>query len=97
MSEDISILDTIYSFYLIANNNNWIKPVLCDDNKFDILDIGYKKKGWTLFQSLINYMRKRQDEAGYSEINTPDIMDKSLWELSGHLEKFGDNMLYFII
>ena len=49
-------------------------------------------KGWTLFQSLINYMRKRQDEAGYSEINTPDIMDRSLWELSGHLEKFGDNM-----
>ena len=49
-------------------------------------------KGWTLFQSLINYMRKRQEEAGYSEINTPDIMDKSLWELSGHLEKFGDNM-----
>jgi threonyl-tRNA synthetase len=49
-------------------------------------------KGWTLFQSLINYMRKRQDEAGYSEINTPDIMDKSLWELSGQLEKFGDNM-----
>ena len=49
-------------------------------------------KGWTLFQSLINYMRKRQDEAGYSEINTPDIMDKSLWELSGHLEKFGDSM-----
>jgi len=49
-------------------------------------------KGWTLFQSLINYMRKKQDEAGYSEINTPDIMDKSLWELSGHLEKFGDNM-----
>ena len=49
-------------------------------------------KGWTLFQSLINYMRKRQEDAGYLEINTPDIMDKSLWELSGHLEKFGDNM-----
>ena len=49
-------------------------------------------KGWLLFQNLINYMRKRQDEAGYQEINTPDIMDKSLWELSGHLEKFGDNM-----
>ena len=49
-------------------------------------------KGWILFQNLINYMRKRQDDAGYSEINTPDIMDKSLWELSGHLEKFGDNM-----
>jgi threonyl-tRNA synthetase len=52
----------------------------------------WHSKGWTLFQSLINYMRKRQEEAGYSEINTPDIMDKSLWELSGHLEKFGDNM-----
>ena len=37
-------------------------------------------------------MRKRQEDAGYEEINTPDIMDKSLWELSGHLEKFGDNM-----
>ena len=49
-------------------------------------------KGWTLFQCLINYMRQRQEDAGYVEINTPDIMDKSLWELSGHLEKFGDNM-----
>ena len=37
-------------------------------------------------------MRHRQEEAGYEEINTPDIMDKSLWERSGHLEKFGDNM-----
>ena len=49
-------------------------------------------KGWTLFRLLIDYMRKRQEEAGYTEINTPEIMDKSLWELSGHLEKFGDNM-----
>jgi len=49
-------------------------------------------KGWTLFRLLIDYMRKRQEEAGYTEINTPDIMDKSLWERSGHLEKFGDNM-----
>ena len=49
-------------------------------------------KGWTLFRLLIDYMRKRQEEAGYQEINTPDIMDKSLWEMSGHLEKFGDNM-----
>ena len=49
-------------------------------------------KGWTLFRLLIDYMRKRQEAAGYTEINTPDIMDKSLWELSGHLEKFGDNM-----
>ena len=49
-------------------------------------------KGWTLFQSLIEYMRQRQAEAGYVEINTPDIMDRSLWERSGHWEKFGDNM-----
>ncbi len=52
----------------------------------------WHSKGWTLFRTLINYMRKRQEDAGYEEINTPDIMDKSLWELSGHLEKFGDNM-----
>ena len=49
-------------------------------------------KGWKLFQSLVSYMQKRQDDAGYEEINTPDIMDKSLWELSGHWEKFGDTM-----
>ena len=49
-------------------------------------------KGWTLFRTLIDYMRHRQEQAGYEEINTPDIMDKSLWERSGHLEKFGDNM-----
>ncbi len=49
-------------------------------------------KGWTLFRTLIDYMRQRQEDAGYEEINTPDIMDKSLWERSGHLEKFGDNM-----
>ena len=36
-------------------------------------------KGWTIFQNLINYMRKKQDEAGYLEINTPEILDKSLW------------------
>ena len=49
-------------------------------------------KGWTIFQNLINFMRKKQDEAGYFEINTPEILDKSLWQKSGHLEKFGDNM-----
>ena len=49
-------------------------------------------KGWTLFQSLINYMRKRQDNAGYVETNTPDMMDKSLWETSGHWDKFSDMM-----
>jgi len=49
-------------------------------------------KGWGLFQSLINYMRKRQDQAGYVETNTPDLLDKSLWETSGHWEKFGESM-----
>jgi threonyl-tRNA synthetase len=48
--------------------------------------------GWKLFQTLLNYMRKKQNEAGYLEINTPDIMDRSLWEKSGHWEKFGENM-----
>jgi len=49
-------------------------------------------KGWQLFQSLINYMRLRQDRADYVETNTPDLLDKALWETSGHWEKFGDNM-----
>ena len=49
-------------------------------------------KGWELFQTLINYMRKRQDQAEYVETNTPDLLDKSLWETSGHWEKFGGNM-----
>ena len=49
-------------------------------------------KGWSLFQSLINYMRNRQDNAGYVETNTPDMMDKSLWETSGHWEKFREMM-----
>ena len=49
-------------------------------------------KGWNLFQSLINYMRKRQENAGYVETNTPDLLDRSLWEKSGHWEKFGENM-----
>ena len=52
----------------------------------------WHEKGWNLFQKLISYMRHRQDEAGYKEINTPEILDKSLWEKSGHWEKFGVNM-----
>ena len=49
-------------------------------------------KGWTLFQTLVGYMRKKQQKAGYKEINTPEILDKTLWEQSGHWEKFGENM-----
>ncbi|MDH3304253.1 MAG: threonine--tRNA ligase [Gammaproteobacteria bacterium] len=49
-------------------------------------------KGWNLFQSLINFMREQQNAAGYQEINTPEIMSRSLWEASGHWDTFGDNM-----
>ena len=49
-------------------------------------------KGWTLFQTLINYMRRMQEEAGYVEVNSPDMMERKLWETSGHWEKFGENM-----
>ena len=49
-------------------------------------------KGWTLFQTLVGYMRLKQKRAGYKEINTPEILDKNLWEQSGHWEKFGENM-----
>ena len=49
-------------------------------------------KGWAVFQSLIAYMRARQLPAGYQEVNAPELMDVSLWEQSGHLEKFGENM-----
>ena len=54
--------------------------------------IFWHPKGWTLFNMLISYMRRRQDQAGYVEINTPDLLDYSLWETSGHAEKFGENM-----
>ncbi len=49
-------------------------------------------KGWKLFRSLINYMRTRQDRAGYVEINTPSVMDRSLWEKSGHWDTFREHM-----
>ena len=52
----------------------------------------WHEKGWNLFQKLISYMRMKQDLAGYKEINTPEILDRSLWEKSGHWEKFGTNM-----
>jgi threonyl-tRNA synthetase len=49
-------------------------------------------KGWTVFQTLIDYMRERQGAAGYEEVSAPELMDASLWRQSGHLEKFGENM-----
>jgi len=49
-------------------------------------------KGWTLFLTLVDYMRRRQQAAEYVEIATPEIMDRSLWELSGHWQSFGEHM-----
>lgn len=49
-------------------------------------------KGWTLWRVLENYLRRRLDEAGYSEVKAPQILDRSLWERSGHWEKFHANM-----
>jgi threonyl-tRNA synthetase len=52
----------------------------------------WHSKGWTLFQQLINYMRRQQQEEGYEEVNTPDLMDRSLWETSGHWQNYRDHM-----
>ncbi len=49
-------------------------------------------KGWGIFQRLIAYMRQAQEKAGFQEVNAPEIMDSVLWQQSGHLEKFGENM-----
>ncbi len=49
-------------------------------------------KGWTLFRKLLDYMRFRQDNAGYIEVSTPDVMDRSLWETSGHWDNYRENM-----
>jgi threonyl-tRNA synthetase len=49
-------------------------------------------KGWQVFQTLIGYMRQRQNAAGYREVSAPELMDATLWQQSGHLEKFGENM-----
>ena len=52
----------------------------------------WHEKGWLLFQRLVEYMRAKQRLAGYKEINTPELLDKTLWEKSGHWEKFGEHM-----
>ena len=54
-------------------------------------------KGWQLFQNLINYMRRRQIAAGYVEVNSPDMMEKHFWELSGHWENYGENMFTTVL
>jgi threonyl-tRNA synthetase len=52
----------------------------------------WHEKGWLLFQRLVEYMRSKQRLAGYKEINTPELLDKTLWEKSGHWDKFGEHM-----
>ena len=49
-------------------------------------------KGWRLFLQLLEYMRGRQEEAGYVEVNTPDVMDRGLWEKSGHWQNYREHM-----
>jgi threonyl-tRNA synthetase len=49
-------------------------------------------KGWTLFQTLISYMRRRQQDSGYIEVNTPQVLDRALWETSGHWQTYRENM-----
>ena len=52
----------------------------------------WHQKGWRVFQDLIGYVRRRNEAAGYREVNTPELMDMTLWHLSGHAEKFADAM-----
>ena len=54
--------------------------------------IFWHPNGWSLFQNLIGFMRQQQNKAGYREINTPELMDRTLWEASGHWQSFADNM-----
>ncbi|HEY7900961.1 MAG TPA: threonine--tRNA ligase [Caulobacteraceae bacterium] len=49
-------------------------------------------KGWTLYRLLVDYMRRRLESVGYVEVKTPQVLDRSLWERSGHWEKFHANM-----
>ena len=50
----------------------------------------WHSKGWTVYQLLKSFMRKVNSDSGYEEINTPQILDRTLWEKSGHWDKFGD-------
>jgi len=52
----------------------------------------WHSKGWRLFQNLINYMRRRLDEHGYEEVNAPQVLDKAMWETSGHWEWYHESM-----
>ena len=48
--------------------------------------------GWNIYTSLMDYMRRRQNRDGYQEVNSPEVIDRKLWEASGHWEKYQENM-----
>ncbi len=52
----------------------------------------WHSKGWTVYKNIMNYIRNKLDDNGYQEVNTPQLLDRSLWETSGHWEKFRDQM-----
>ena len=52
----------------------------------------WHEKGWQIYKSLRDFMAREQAARGYKEINTPQVVDMSLWEASGHADKFGDDM-----
>ncbi len=49
-------------------------------------------KGWTLYQIIVQYMSQVFKDNGYQEVHTPEVMDRTMWEKSGHWDKFGDAM-----
>ena len=54
--------------------------------------IFWHQKGWSIYKTIEEFMRVKQIEQGYQEIKTPQVVDFSLWEKSGHADKFGDDM-----
>ena len=52
----------------------------------------WHSKGWTIYRILEDFIRKQQIDAGYEEINTPQLVDRKLWEQSGHWDKYRENM-----
>jgi len=54
--------------------------------------IFWHPKGWRLYRTVEDYMRRQQERAGYDEVKTPQLIDRSLWQRSGHWDKFGENM-----
>jgi len=55
-------------------------------------NVFWHAKGWTLYRTIEAYVRRRLEQSGYSEVRTPQLVDRTLWELSGHWEKFREQM-----